>query len=274
MDLSSSKLKIQFSAVLFVLVFPAAILAEPSSTSPIRIVKHSWNPLERFDQLGKTRYIWSATIRNEAGQSRKVCLEYLLLEGASQTVARHEACQVVGAEAEIDVGGQAFLDSQKLVLVDTVRAVIKEDRELMTPFSFKSSILPRPPAALPLPVLPTPGENRQVIAVDGEFSVTSHRWRYAERQDQFGSARLVWNASVRNSSSESRKICVNYDLQDEVGSVVVRSSGCRVVEANSEAEIEQDAYVSTRVLKNVRSARAIPAESHRLHSFVRVPVPE
>lgn len=251
---------------------PTARAADPEPEGPIKVLQHSWNALETNEALGKTRYLWTATVRNDAEDARKVCIDYALVNQDMRVVTRHEACNVTAAGHEIELGGQAYIDSDLLPTIVGGRAKLKEQRGLFLPGSFQvGPQAATPPPPKPFPALPEIDSKPPEVIEGADYTILTHHWRYAERQVQFGSARVIWTAAVKNSADEARKICVNYEILDETGGVIVHSSRCQVVLPGAEGEIEGDAYVPAKLLKNAKTGRVIPAESHRMYSFVRPP---
>lgn len=248
----------------------AANAADLEPGGPITVISHSWTALETNEALGKTRYLWQAIVRNDADEARKVCINYGLVNKDKRVVAQHEACAVPAAGYEIELGGQAYIDAQLVPTVVEGRAKLKEERTLFLPGSFQVG----PPNAVPPPPKPFPTlpeiDNKVPEVVEGaDYTILTHRWRFAERQVQFGTTRLIWNAAVKNNATEARKICVNYEILDDADNIIVHGSRCQVVLPGAEGEIEGDAYAPAKLLKNAKTSRVIPAESHRMYSFVR-----
>lgn len=103
--------------------------------------------------------------------------------------------------------------------------------------------------------------------------VLKHSWKPGDfAWDSLGKAQFDWNAVVKNDATESRKICVNYELlgADEV--VLASSSRCQVVPPGGEGEIFGTVYVDAKVLADAKNSRATATESHMLY-FPATPKP-
>ncbi len=263
-----------FAGFILAAVAGYALAADPPVPGTAQILKHSWTAIETNQRFGRVRYAWVATVMNQAEEARKVCVNYALLNAEGRSVVTHEACSVVAAGREEEIGAQAYLDAKLLPSITDSRAALVE-RGVSLPFSFKISGAPPPPKPLPSaapPSIPPAGDSRpQSVIKDGDNVVLSHTWRAAERQEKFGSIRVIWTAAVRNAADEARKACVNYELLDTSDSVIVRNQRCQVLLPGEEREIEGDAYIPSKIFKTIKTGRAIPGESHRLYSFVRPP---
>jgi hypothetical protein len=105
---------------------------------------------------------------------------------------------------------------------------------------------------------------REVKKLDVE--VIDQSWRPATFSwPRFNRGMFYWTATVKNTAADSRDICVVFNLLNADRRMVRAVRGCRVVAAGKKGDFSSNAFVDLTVLKQVKSGRAIPFESHKIY---------
>jgi hypothetical protein len=101
-------------------------IAQPSSDSAgIEIVEHSWRPVETWERIGKTRYIWVAKVHNRGERSRRVYVYYDLLDERGLPLARNVVDRVVAPGATLEFRGDSYIETSDLPFVKSSRATAR-----------------------------------------------------------------------------------------------------------------------------------------------------
>jgi len=116
----------RLSLILFFLLFSTGGFAQvPADPQNIEILSHHWHPVEVWDRIGKTRFLWSARVQNHTTRRQRVYIYYDLLSAEGSPLARNVTNQVVDPGAVVDVNGDSYIESPLLPLVTQSRAVAK-----------------------------------------------------------------------------------------------------------------------------------------------------
>lgn len=122
------RLAIGFSAICFLIgaIAPASSLSEGENAPPgIEVIRHAWRPDAVWERIGKTKFIWSATIRNRSGARRRVFVYYDLLDDQEHPLASNVANRTVEPEQTVDVVSDSYINSDLLPKVKSSRVTVK-----------------------------------------------------------------------------------------------------------------------------------------------------
>lgn len=115
-----------------VTLIAAAILSAPvraaafdRDASQIVVVKHEWHPDEVWEKIGKTKFIWQATVRNDSDLRKRVYVYYDLLDGNGVPVARNVTNEYIDPHQTVDVKANSYILSEDLPKVRSSRVTVK-----------------------------------------------------------------------------------------------------------------------------------------------------
>jgi hypothetical protein len=117
--------------MLTVLIAQSAWATEPKG---VQVLKHSWKAGDlTWESLGKAQFEWNAIVKNEAAESRKICVNYELLGQDDAVLSSSSRCQVVPAGGEGEIFGAVFVDAKVLADAKNSRATATESHILYYP---------------------------------------------------------------------------------------------------------------------------------------------
>jgi hypothetical protein len=94
-------------------------------SSAIEVVRHEWRPDTVWERIGKTKFVWSATVRNTSAVRQRVFVYYDLLNERGVPLARNVANQFVEAGQTATITSDSYILSADLPRVTGSRAVAK-----------------------------------------------------------------------------------------------------------------------------------------------------
>jgi hypothetical protein len=104
---------------------PARAAAFDRDASQIVVVKHEWHPDEVWEKIGKTKFIWQATVRNDSDIRKRVYVYYDLLDGNGVPIARNVTNQYIDSHQTVDVKADSYILSEDLPNVRSSRVTVK-----------------------------------------------------------------------------------------------------------------------------------------------------
>jgi hypothetical protein len=118
--------------IIFLFLTTGIALGEQSSTvafdhdaSAIEVLKHAWHPDTVWERIGKTKFVWSATVRNNSEIRKRVFVYYDLLDAGGVPLARNVANRYIDAHQTIDVKSDSYIMSVDLPSVKTSRVTVR-----------------------------------------------------------------------------------------------------------------------------------------------------
>jgi len=118
--------------ILFFFLTTGIALGERSSTvafdrdaSAIEVLKHAWHPDTVWERIGKTKFVWSATVRNNSEIRKRVFVYYDLLDARGVPLARNVANRFIDAHQTVDVTSDSYIMSDDLPGVKSSRVTIR-----------------------------------------------------------------------------------------------------------------------------------------------------
>lgn len=104
---------------------PSSTVAFDHDASAIEVLKHTWHPDTVWERIGKTKFVWSATVRNNSEIRKRVFVYYDLLDAGGVPLARNVANRFVDAHQTIDVTSDSYIMSVDLPSVKTSRVTVR-----------------------------------------------------------------------------------------------------------------------------------------------------
>jgi hypothetical protein len=93
--------------------------------SAIEVLRHDWRPDAVWERIGKTKFIWSATVRNHSDLRQRVFVYYDLLDDRGVPLARNVANAFVEPHQTAEIASDSYIVSGDLPLVKSSRATVK-----------------------------------------------------------------------------------------------------------------------------------------------------
>lgn len=125
-------MKVGFSLLLAAIVIAQSVWA--SGPAGVQVLKHSWKAGDvTWEGLGKAQFDWNALVKNEAAESRKICVNYDLLAADKAVLVSNSRCQVVPPGGEGEIFGNVYVDAKVLADTKDSRATATESHLLYYP---------------------------------------------------------------------------------------------------------------------------------------------
>jgi hypothetical protein len=112
---------------------PVAVAADPGASSEssghsvptVELLHHEWRPDEVWERIGKTKFVWSATVRNNSETRQRVYVYYDLLDARGVPLARNVYNRYVPPHQTVVIAADSYIMSEDLPKVRSSRARIK-----------------------------------------------------------------------------------------------------------------------------------------------------
>ena len=107
-------------------IAPAGASNEGESAPPgIELVKHAWRPDAVWERIGKTKFFWSATLRNRSGVRKRVFVYYDLLDEQDHPLASNVANRNIEPDQTVEIVADSYINSDLLPKVKSSRVTVK-----------------------------------------------------------------------------------------------------------------------------------------------------
>ncbi|HEY5593845.1 MAG TPA: hypothetical protein VIL61_01630 [Nitrospiria bacterium] len=93
--------------------------------SAIEVLSHEWHPDAVWERIGKTKFVWKATVRNNSEVRKRVYVYYDLLDLAGVPVARNVTNRYVDPHQTLEIIADSYIMSDDLPRVKSSRATVK-----------------------------------------------------------------------------------------------------------------------------------------------------
>jgi hypothetical protein len=103
----------------------SSTVAFDRDASAIEVLKHEWHPGTVWERIGKTKFVWSATVRNNSEIRKRVFVYYDLLDAGGVPLARNVANRYIDAHQTVDVTSDSYIMSVDLPGVKTSRVTVR-----------------------------------------------------------------------------------------------------------------------------------------------------
>jgi hypothetical protein len=91
----------------------------------IEVLKHEWYPDTVWEKIGKTKFVWKATVRNNSDFRQRVFVYYDLLDAGDVPLARNVANQYVAPHQTVEVVSDSYIISSDLPSVRNSRVTVR-----------------------------------------------------------------------------------------------------------------------------------------------------
>lgn len=106
-----------------------AVSAPLNGASPppadVEVVEHHWRPDVVWEKIGKTKFIWSATVRNHSNARRRVFVYYDLLSEDNVPLASNVANKTLAPLETAEIASDSYINNTFLPQVKSSRATVK-----------------------------------------------------------------------------------------------------------------------------------------------------
>ena len=107
-------------------IAPAAVFAQDDPI--IEILDHEWHPDEVWEKIGKTKYFWSATVRNNSDTPKRVDVYYSLVDATDTPLARNATNRSIGPHETVEITSDSYITTKVLPLIKSSRVSVKVRR--------------------------------------------------------------------------------------------------------------------------------------------------
>ena len=98
-----------------------ALPADQLEPSHVEVLEHEWHPDEVWERIGKTKFIWSATIRNNSATRQRVFVYYDLLGEGDVPLARTVTNRYIEPHQTVEITADSYIESDRLPHVNSSR---------------------------------------------------------------------------------------------------------------------------------------------------------
>jgi hypothetical protein len=91
----------------------------------VEVLSHEWRPDAVWERIGKTKFIWKATVRNNSDSKKRVYVYYDLLDAGGFPVARNVSNRYVEPHQTLEIAADSYILSEDLPKVKSSRATAK-----------------------------------------------------------------------------------------------------------------------------------------------------
>jgi len=107
------------------LIIPHTAAAADPGPPLVEILHHEWRPDTVWERIGKTKFLWSATVRNNSDKRQRVYVYYDLLDERGVPLARNVFNRFVPPHQTLEIAADSYILSVDLPKVRSSRARIK-----------------------------------------------------------------------------------------------------------------------------------------------------
>lgn len=111
------------AAALTLLVAP--LMAASPGPIDVEVLAHHWRPDAVWEKIGKTKFIWSATVRNHSNVRKRVFVYYDLLSADNIPLASNVANKTIEPLQTVEIVSDSYINSNFLPDVKNSRVTVK-----------------------------------------------------------------------------------------------------------------------------------------------------
>ena len=113
--------------VVMVVIFGFSSLVYPADNDilEVEVLKHEWRSDAVWDRIGKTKFIWKATVLNRSNIKKRVFVYYSLLDERNLPLAQNVANQFVNPHQIVEIVSDSYIQTHFLSKVRTSRATVR-----------------------------------------------------------------------------------------------------------------------------------------------------
>lgn len=97
----------------------------PEGLPEVEVLSHEWRLDVVWGKIRKTKYIWTATVRNNSDERKKVFLYLSLVNKDDIPVARNMASQLIGPHQTVEVTSDSYIENLVLPKITNSRIKIR-----------------------------------------------------------------------------------------------------------------------------------------------------
>ncbi len=97
----------------------------PAPPPEVEVLQHEWRADAVWERIGKTKFIWSATIRNHSDTKKRVFVYYDLLDDRNHPLASNVVNKMIGPKQTADLFSDSYINTDLLPKVRSSRATVK-----------------------------------------------------------------------------------------------------------------------------------------------------
>jgi hypothetical protein len=103
-----------------------AFAADAEPLHPVvEVLAHEWHPDVVWERIGKTKFIWRATVRNNSNERKRVYVYYDLLDSKRVPIARNVTNRYIEPHETVEITADSYILTEDLPKVKSSRAVAK-----------------------------------------------------------------------------------------------------------------------------------------------------
>ena len=123
----TDKVRSLFFLVVMVVVFGFSSLVYPvdNDTSEVEVLKHEWRADAVWERIGKTKFIWKATVLNRSNIKKRIFVYYSLLDERNLPLAQNVANQFVNPRQTVEIVSDSYIQTNFLPMVRTSKATVR-----------------------------------------------------------------------------------------------------------------------------------------------------
>src|SRR3989338_5757796 len=106
-------------------VLPSFAAAGEPSPPVVEVLAHEWHPDVVWERIGKTKFIWRATVRNNSDERKRVYVYYDLLDDGRVPIARNVTNRYVEPHQTVEIEADSYILTEDLPKVKSSRAAAK-----------------------------------------------------------------------------------------------------------------------------------------------------
>jgi hypothetical protein len=91
----------------------------------VEVLNHEWRADAVWERIGKTKFIWSATVRNHSDTKKRVFVYYDLLDDRNHPLASNVVNKMIGPKQTADLLSDSYINTDLLPKVRSSRATVK-----------------------------------------------------------------------------------------------------------------------------------------------------
>lgn len=99
--------------------------AADRDTVGLEILQHEWHPETVWERIGKTKFVWKATVMNRSNIRKRVFVYYDLLDADNLPLAQNVANRVMNPHQTVEIISDSYIQTPFLPKVKNSRATIR-----------------------------------------------------------------------------------------------------------------------------------------------------
>ncbi len=93
--------------------------------SEVAVVQHEWHPGTVWERIGKTQFVWKATVQNRSNIRKRIFVYYALLDAHDMPLAQNVANRVIPPHQTVEIASDSYIQTDFLPMVKNSRATVR-----------------------------------------------------------------------------------------------------------------------------------------------------